>query len=82
MNTRLIHSIVQLVQTLSLEEQQFLVDQLIRQIALARTPSESDLNIISTQDSWDVFLSIGQEAKLGRLKDAAIHHDRYLYQQP
>ena len=31
------------------------------------------------QEAWEVFRRMGQDAKPGRLQDASIHHDRYLY---
>ncbi len=30
-------------------------------------------------DGWDIFRSLGQDAPSGRLSNAAIEHDRYLY---
>ena len=31
------------------------------------------------QAAWTVFRQLGQDATPGRLSDASVHHDRYLY---
>lgn len=40
------------------------------QEAMPEAPSEA---------AWEVFRSLGRDAKPGRLKEAAAEHDRYLY---
>ncbi|NBD33259.1 MAG: hypothetical protein GVY17_09905 [Cyanobacteria bacterium] len=80
MNTQLINSIVQVVQSLSKEEQQTLITQLN---TLAETSESTDeLTQLEQQDAWDVFLSLGEEASPGKLENPSVNHDRYLYQQP
>lgn len=80
MNTRLINSIVQVVQSLSKEEQQMLITELN---TLIETPASSDRTTQEEQtDAWDVFLSFGEEATTGNLENPSLNHDRYLYQQP
>ena len=32
-----------------------------------------------TEAGWEVFLSLGKDGHVGKLQDASIHHDRYLY---
>ncbi|NBD18530.1 MAG: hypothetical protein GVY04_21105 [Cyanobacteria bacterium] len=80
MNTRLINSIVQVVPSLSKEEQQMLISELN---TIIETPAFSDRTTQEEQtDAWDVFLSLGEESTTGNLKNPSINHERYLYQQP
>jgi hypothetical protein len=80
MNTQLINSIVQMVQSLSKDEQQTLITKLN---TLADTSESTDQSTnLEQKDAWDVFLSLGEEATPGQLDNPSVHHDRYLYQQP
>jgi hypothetical protein len=76
-----VDSIVQLIQTLSTEEQQLLIQRLNTLLAATDEPVAAD-PATETPDAWDVFLSIGSEAQPGHLQDAALKHDHYLYHQP
>jgi hypothetical protein len=83
MNIKLVESIVQMIQTLSTEEQQILVQRLNMLLsATTDQPVEQTASSDQTPDAWDVFLSLGSEAQPGNLQDAAVNHDRYLYNQP
>ncbi|NJL20235.1 MAG: hypothetical protein HC895_04435 [Leptolyngbyaceae cyanobacterium SM1_3_5] len=86
MNIKLVESIVQMIQTLSAEEQQMLVQQLNTLLTTTdEKPDEKPVEQAASStdsDAWDVFLSLGSEAQPGHLQDAAVNHDRYLYSQP
>ena len=34
---------------------------------------------ISSTTAWSAFRSLGKDAKVGKLQNAAVEHDRYLY---
>lgn len=83
MNTKLIDSIVQVVQSLPKEEQTFLIKRLnslftqaqqAEQISLA-SPAEEPVD----QEGWEVWRSLGDDAVPGRLENPSMNHDRYLY---
>jgi hypothetical protein len=84
MNTKLVDSIVQIVQSLSSEEQQALINQLNWQLQFSemKDGSSKEVNQPEQQDGWEVFLSLGECAVEGKLENPSINHDRYLYQQP
>lgn len=83
MNTKLIDSIVQVVQSLPKEEQTFLIKRLnslftqaqqAEQTSLA-SPAEEPLD----EEGWEVWRSLGDDAVPGRLENPSMNHDRYLY---
>lgn len=82
MNLKLVESIVQMIQTLSTEEQQMLVQQLNSLLTTTTDQPVKANPSAQPPDAWDVFLSIGNEAQPGHLQDVAVNHDRYLYNQP
>ncbi|OLP18512.1 hypothetical protein BST81_10560 [Leptolyngbya sp. 'hensonii'] len=84
MSTKLVDSIVQIVQSLSKEEQQELINRLnaLMQTVAAATSSAQEAEPEKQLDGWDVFLSLGDDAVEGKLENPSINHDRYLYQQP
>lgn len=45
-------------------------------VFLSFPPDESK---IDEETGWGVFLSLGQDAPKGKLQDASVNHDRYLY---
>lgn len=47
------------------------------EIRILPVPDEGEREV-STR-GWDVFLSLGHVARSGRLPNAAVEHDRYLY---
>ncbi len=81
MNTKLVDSIVQVVQSLPKEEQLELINQLnvLMQTAAAETSSAVEVEPQKQLDGWDVFLSLGDDAVEGKLENPSINHDRYLY---
>jgi len=80
MNTQLVNSILQLVQSLSKDEQEILITKLN---TIIETPELSDSETQEDKkDAWDIFLSLGEEATTGRLENPSVNHDHYLYQQP
>jgi hypothetical protein len=78
MNAKLVDSIIEMIHTLSAEEQTLLIQKL--NLLLTQTPSETMTS--ESQDPWDIFLSIGNEAEPGKLENPSIEHDCYLYSQP
>jgi len=45
-----------------------------------RTARESyEQNMQPSEESWNIFRTLGDDAVKGGLKDASEHHDRYLY---
>lgn len=64
-----------MIHTLSTEEQALFSQKL--NLLLTQTPSETITSEL--QNPWDVLLSIGNEAELGKLDNPSIEHDRYLY---
>lgn len=47
------------------------------EIRILPVPDDAEQEV-STR-GWDVFLSLGRTAQSGRLPNAAVEHDRYLY---
>jgi hypothetical protein len=84
MNSKLVDSIVQIVQSLSAEEQQVLINRLntLMQTSEAKTNLSRESEQAEPLDGWNVFLSLGEDAVEGNLENPSINHDRYLYQQP
>lgn len=87
MNLQLVEAIVQISQALSPEEQQLLIRELNR--LLLEEPKQQDKASViahstktyppSSEQGWNAFLSLGQIAVSGKLDNAAIEHDKYLY---
>ncbi|OIN96805.1 MAG: hypothetical protein AUJ21_01300 [Anaerolineae bacterium CG1_02_58_13] len=48
------------------------------EIRILSLPAETDVPG-SAADGWTIFRSLGQDASRGRLSNAAVEHDRYLY---
>ncbi len=90
MNLQLVEAIVQISQTLSPEEQQLLIREL-NGLLLGEPKQQDKASVIdqstkasppSSEQGWNAFLTLGQIAVLGKLDNAAIEHDRYLYSLP
>jgi len=87
MNLQLVEAIVQISQTLSPEEQQLLIQELNRSL-LGEPKQQDEASVIahstkaslpSPEQGWNAFLTLGQIAVSGKLDNAAIEHDKYLY---
>jgi len=74
MNTQLVDSLVQVILSLPSEERTLLEEKLA-----TANPTEASPNSSWTEEAVDIFLSLGQDAVPGRLKNTAVNHDRYLY---
>lgn len=48
------------------------------EIRIAAAPAKSETPI-SSAIAWSVFRALGKNAKAGKLKNASVEHDRYLY---
>ncbi len=48
------------------------------EIRIAAAPAKIEQPISSAM-AWSVFRSLGKNAKAGKLKNASVEHDRYLY---
>lgn len=46
----------------------------IQILTALRTPAPTQI-----EDAWDAFCQLGQSPDLGRLPDASVRHDEYLY---
>lgn len=77
MNTQLVDSLVQVILSLPVEERTLLEEKLA-----TANPTETSPNRLWTEEAVDIFLSLGQDAAPGRLKNTAVNHDRYLYGNP
>ncbi len=49
------------------------------QILIRGVPTDATTSADGSERGWSLFLSLGREAKKGRLPKAASEHDRYLY---
>lgn len=77
MNTQLVDSLVQVILSLPVEERTLLEEKLA-----TANPTEASPGSSWTEEAVDIFLSLGQDAAPGRLKNTAVNHDRYLYGNP
>ncbi|NJO41162.1 MAG: hypothetical protein HC769_02975 [Cyanobacteria bacterium CRU_2_1] len=77
MNTQLVESLVQVILSLS-DEERVLLGEKLSTASQAETSAEPQW----TEEAVAVFLSLGRNAVPGRLKNTAVHHDRYLYSNP
>ena len=48
------------------------------EIRIVAAPAKTEQPISSAM-AWSVFRSLGKNAKVGKLKNASVEHDRYLY---
>jgi len=48
------------------------------EIRIAAAPAKS-AQPISPEMGWSIFRSLGKNAKVGKLQNTAVEHDRYLY---
>ena len=48
------------------------------EIRIAAAPAKN-AQPVSPEMGWSVFRSLGKNAKTGKLKNASVEHDRYLY---
>jgi len=48
------------------------------EIRIATAPAKITPSISSAM-AWSIFRSLGKNAKVGKLQNAAVEHDRYLY---
>ncbi|MEO1352400.1 MAG: hypothetical protein AAFW84_26980 [Cyanobacteria bacterium J06635_15] len=90
MNTQLVNSIIQVVRALPNEEQAFLIETLNRlsqqkldsEAESATTPAKTrpthSTETLTTDDVWDIWQSLGDEAVQGMLENTSTQHDRYL----
>ena len=86
MNLQLVEAIEQITKTLSLEEKKLLVEKLNKSLLTESKQPDRENIITPTEPSspkleqgWDAFLTLGQIAVSGKLDNAAIEHDKYLY---
>lgn len=86
MNTQLITSLIQVVQSLPSVEQKILIEQLNQ--LLIETPTDISINEeideeideeMIDDEAWEMWRSLGDNAVSGKLKNTSINHDRYLY---
>ncbi|NMG59374.1 hypothetical protein E1H12_12820 [Geitlerinema sp. P-1104] len=47
----------------------------------ANNPPILSENTDTTEDAWEVFATLGDDAIPGKLDNPSIHHDRYLYKK-
>ncbi|MCI0617434.1 hypothetical protein L0244_31050 [bacterium] len=48
------------------------------EIRIAAAPA-NNVSPISSATAWSIFRSLGKNAKAGKLHNASVEHDRYLY---
>lgn len=48
------------------------------EIRIASAPSKNS-QPISSATAWSIFRALGKHAQVGKLSNAAVEHDRYLY---
>uniref|UniRef100_B8HUC2 DUF2281 domain-containing protein n=1 Tax=Cyanothece sp. (strain PCC 7425 / ATCC 29141) TaxID=395961 RepID=B8HUC2_CYAP4 len=83
MNTQLVDSIIQVVQSLPKEEQTFLIKRLNSIFTQARQAEQTSVASPAEEphdeEGWEVWRSLGDDAVPGRLENPSMNHDLYLY---
>lgn len=78
MNTQLVDSIVQVFQALPQAEQKLLMERLNSFFTSTQSENEEPIS----EEAWEVWRSLGDNAVEGKLENPSINHDRYLYSNP
>jgi len=76
MNTQLVQSIFQVVQSLPEPELHLFIEQLHQWLPQTQTSSAP-----IDPEAWEVWRSLGDDATEGQLQNPSINCDRYLYTQ-
>ena len=72
MNTQLVDSIVQVFQALPQAEQKILMERLNSLF----TPTQSENEKPISEEAWEVWRSLGDDAIEGKLENPSINHDK------
>ena len=78
MNTQLVDSIVQVFQALPQAEQKILMERLNSLFSPTQSENEEPIS----EEAWEFWRSLGDDAIEGKLENPSINHDRYLYSNP